>query len=77
MKRENKVIYILLVVILITQFVILKRVSDVEDSILGVTTLHLKTNDILTGRICRILDYFNLPTEVIIDNPDGTTTTTD
>ena len=77
MKRENKVIYVLLVIILITQFVILKRVSDVEDSMLGVTTLHLKTIDILTGRICRILDYFNLPTEVIIDNPDGTATTID
>lgn len=77
MKRENIVILILLVIILITQFVTLKRVDNVGTAVSELASFHMKTNDILTGRICRILDYFDLPTEVIRDNPDGTTSIID
>lgn len=77
MKRENKVIIIFLVIILITQFVTLKRIGNVESAVSGLTSFHMKTNDVLTGRICRLLDYFDLPTAIIKDEPDGTTSIID
>ncbi|NBI65839.1 hypothetical protein D1646_03235 [Pseudoflavonifractor sp. 60] len=73
MKRESKIFIVFLTIILITQLVLLKRISDLEVAISGLTSFHMKTNDILTGRICRILEHFDLPTEIVIDNPDGTT----
>lgn len=77
MKRESKVIIILLVIILVVQLLTMKRIGQVETSISDLTSFHMKTNDILTGRICRLLEYFDLPTAIVKDNPDGTTSIID
>ena len=79
--KFNRTVIALLIAILILQFMSVQelkyQIYSLQRSVGDLSEYYMLTNDVMVGRVCRLLEHFDLPTAIMKDNPDSTTSPVD